>query len=239
MPLNKINKVAIFGDSWSYSSWKKGADLLDEIDDLKLQDMFHAVGINATNYSMCGGTNVDTVSILNEVYRDYEHLIVFQTDPVRQCLNKNSISVREDLKLPTSQNFLDLCENLLGDFYQDLLAVDRPVLLIGGCTKLCKHKIRLQFKVVDKSWSEIAHVGFEDNYYYWCEETLCLYDHCKKFFGWETEEFFSIEEQIKDKNYLWQTSNMFSWCHAATSAYRLMFSEIERILYDHSQSSNP
>lgn len=225
-------KIGIFGDSWAYSSYKKQADFQETVDNLTFKDFFDSIGIQSTNYAIPGGTNLDTLIEIQKHYADNDLLLVFQTDPIRQCVDEDSLRVHDNLILPSAANFSIMCENILGNWYAQLGAIARPMLLIGGCTKLCHYKVPAHIMTSDQSWSELVSNGFQDNYFYWTEPTLVLYQHVRKLLGWSIDDFFEIEKQIKQKNYLWQTSDMFSWCHAAQPAYRLMFKKIERMLYE-------
>jgi hypothetical protein len=178
------------------------------------------------NHAKSGGTNLDTLKLIQENY-NYDLLVVFQTDPVRQCLLDN-FKPNPDVSLPFSSNFEELCELLLKDFYSELKKIPGQVLLIGGCTKLCFKHVPAGIQTLNESWSELMTPGFNDNYFYWTEPTLSLYNHARNKFGWSCTlaDFFKFEKQIQFKNHMWQTSDNFSWCHAAEPAYKKMFEKI-------------
>ena len=51
----------------------------EETDNLKFQDLFNERGIQASNYAIQGGTNLDTISQLSKYGKNYDLCIVFQT----------------------------------------------------------------------------------------------------------------------------------------------------------------
>jgi hypothetical protein len=229
-----IKRVAIFGDSWAYGSFKKMPNMQETPNAMNFQSLFAEKNIHVDNYAVCGGTNLDSLE-LSKKHHNYDLLIIFQTDPIRQCLKDNTnLSVIDDLVLPQATDFNDLCELLLKEFYWELEKIDSPKLLIGGCTKLCFDHIPKSINTLPQSWTEMVAPGFNDNYYYWTEPTLCLYNYARKKFNWPVSlaDFFEFEQVIKNKNYIWQTSDNFSWCHADEPAYKVMFERIMEIIND-------
>ena len=79
-----VKKVAIFGDSWAYGSWMAAPNLEEELSGLTFQQLFSDVGIAADNFAIRGGSNLDTIKQIKKLTLDYDLLIVFQTDPIRQ-----------------------------------------------------------------------------------------------------------------------------------------------------------
>lgn len=225
-----IKTVAIFGDSWAYSSFKKLPNMQEETDNLKFQDLFDERGIKASNYAIQGGTNLDTISQLSKYGKNYDLCIVFQTDPIRQNFVQNNVEyiLNESIHLPVATNLNQLAEILLEDFYQEINSLGIPILLIGGCTKLCFDRIPDTINTLPLSWTELMVPDFKDHYYYWIDDTIKVFDKANKENNWglSLSDFFDYEKQIMEKNAIWQTSDDFSWCHAAIPAYKRMFEEI-------------
>jgi len=219
--------IGIFGDSWALSSFKKLPNFQEEYDSVTFQKLFDPKDFHVVNHAKAGGTNLDTLKLIQENY-NYDLLVVFQTDPVRQCLIKNKLEPDPSISLPVSNNLEELCELLLKDFYLELKKIPGQMLLIGGCTKLCFKHVPAGIKTLEESWSELMTPGFNDNYFYWTEPTLGLYNYARNKFGWSCTlaDFFEFEKQILAKNHIWQTSDNFSWCHAAEPAYKKMFEKI-------------
>ena len=229
-------KIAIFGDSWAYGCFKKLPNFKEQLVDLTFQKMFRDHNIIADNYAICGGTNLDTLEQIRAHGKNYDMLIVFQTDPIRQCVTgaDDRLTISPSIQLPESKTFEELCEKLLQDFYQELdkISIGCDVILIGGCAKLSFNHIPKKFITLSQSWTELLTPEFTDCYYYWIEPTLCLYENARKKFNWKSSlsDFFEFEKQIMNKNYIWQTSDNFSWCHAAKPAYEIMFTKINQLI---------
>jgi len=231
-----MKKIGIFGDSWAFGSFKKLPDFQEISGDITFQDLFDPQRFIVNNHAKPGGTNLDTIRILQQ-NSDYNLSIVFQTDPVRQCL-LGSLKVNPTIYLPPSDNFIELCELLLKEFYQALEKNSNSILLIGGCTPLCLKHVPDSIISLPMSWTELMTPGFKDNYFYWLEPTLSLYNHARKKFNWtcNLSDFVEFEQQILTKNHIWQNSTDFSWCHAADPAYKKMFEMIMEKL-DHDQKT--
>jgi hypothetical protein len=58
------------------------------------------------------------------------------------------MKVNPAIYLPPSENFIELCESLLKEFYQELEKNSDKILLIGGCTPLCLKYITMMFQNV-------------------------------------------------------------------------------------------
>jgi hypothetical protein len=235
-----IKQLAIFGDSWAFSSWRKEPDFKETIDTINFQLLFADHHITATNFAKPGNTNLDSIQLIYnnaELIKEVDLIIVFQTDPIRQLLNKdsdNTVQVELDAEIPLSESLPDLCEKLLINFYQELetisITYNVPILLIGGCTCLSYENVPDRIFTIDKSWTEmcVTDTDFKDCYYYWLEPTLRVYETARKKFNWSSSlaDFFEFEKMILEKNHIWQASDHFSWCHAGKSAYKIMFDTI-------------
>jgi hypothetical protein len=234
-----IKKVAVFGDSWAYSSWKKLPEFKEELSEVNFQKLFVEKNIVANNLAITGGTNLDTIEQMKRFGSGYDLLIVFQTDPIRQFFVQSSdtkLTINPNVELPEANDFEELCELTLKNFYEELSDIHIPILLVGGCTKLCYKHVPAKIKHLSKSWTELMVPDFTDHYFYWVENTLGLYEYARKKFHWDTSlsDFFQIEKQILMKNHIWQTSDDFSWCHPSDSAYYAMFEEILGVINDYS-----
>ena len=115
----KPMNIGIFGDSWAVSSFKKLPNFQEEYDSVTFQKLFDPTDFHVVNHARPGGTNLDTLRIIQENC-NYDLFVVFQTDPVRQCLLDKFIKPNPDVSLPFSSNFEELCELLLKDFYSEL-----------------------------------------------------------------------------------------------------------------------
>jgi hypothetical protein len=235
-----IEQVAIFGDSWAFSSWRKESNFQETVDTLNFQSLFADHHIVATNFAKQSGTNLDSIQLLHsnsKLIKDVDLIIVVQTDPIRQLLDNNSndkITIDSSVEFPVSSSLPDLCEKLLTNFYQELKKFskmhDIPILLIGGCTSLSFENVPKEIFTINKSWTEMCvdDVNFKDCYYYWVGPTLRVYESARKKFNWDSSlaDFFEFEKMIQMKNHIWQTSDHFSWCHAGKLAYKIMFDNI-------------
>ena len=115
-----IKKIAIFGDSWGYGSFVKLPNFQEELSDLTFQKMFPSDKYVVDNFSIRGGTNLQIVKSVNQNYKHYDLLIIFQTDPIRQYFvdyfHDKSFNIDESKVLPNANNFEELCELTLKNF---------------------------------------------------------------------------------------------------------------------------
>lgn len=209
----------------------------EALTDVTFQELFQKNNINADNYAIRGGTNLDTIKQIQKLNKDYDLLIVVQTDPIRQFVrgvDGPNIIIDKEIELPDVDNFVELCEHTLADFYNKLELCQKPILLIGGCAKICSEYVPTSIATLSESWTEIMIPGFLDNYLYWLDPALGLYEHARKQLKWSCSlsDFFEFEKQIHQKNYIWQSSDHFSWSHAGDSAYYEMFKKIMEVIND-------
>lgn len=232
-----IKRIAIFGDSWPHTSFIKLPNFQEKPDTITFESLFADQSVLVENFSKPGGTNLDTLEKV-KMHSNYDLLIVFQTDPIRQCVDNSGefVKVKENLTLPNASNFIELCEFLLRDFYLELAKINSPILLIGGSTRLCFEHVPKSINTLPMSWTELMTEDFKDSYFYWFEPTICLYEHARKTLKWSNRlsDFFEFEKMIQAKNHIWQTSGAFSWCHAARPAYGKMFEKIKEVINDNS-----
>ena len=96
-------KVAIFGDSWSFGSCKKMPNMVEGRSDLTWQTLFADTDYSIDNYSIQGGTNNTTLDQIRK-NNNYDLLIIFQTDPVRQYVDcaspNNNIVIDTTVPIP-------------------------------------------------------------------------------------------------------------------------------------------
>lgn len=229
-------KIAIFGDSWGCSSFVKLPNFQEKLSDLTFQKLFPSDRYTVSNHSIRGGTNLEIINAVNTHHKDNDLLIIFQTDPIRQYfvdyLSQEGWKINESIPLPDATNFEEFCELTLKDFYDKLAEVDTPILLIGGSSKLCHKYVPSKIKTFPKSWTEFIVPEFTDSYCYWIEPSLAVYNYARKKLKWNSTlaDFSKFEDEIKQKNYTWQTHDAFAWCHAADPAYHKMFDKIMEVL---------
>lgn len=234
-----IQKIAIFGDSWgcgSYAKYGNPEEKNEKRSDLTFQKLFPKDRYSVDNFSISGGTNLETIEQVNKHYQNYDFLIIFQTDPIRQYFknykHNANLAINQDLELPDAKSFEEFCELTLRNFYLELEKIDKPMLLIGGSAKLCFKYVPEKIQTLACSWTELVVPDFEDNYFYWTEPTLAVYDYARKKLNWKSSlaDFAQYEDQIKVKNYQWHTHDEFTWCHSADAGYMLMFNKIMETL---------
>lgn len=237
-------KLLIFGDSWSHHSYKKQPNMTETADTLNFQNMFANVGIECENFSVPGGSNIDTITQIKkniDFVSDVDLVIVFQTEVIRQFFD----SLDKDLKLinqhkmPEASNFDHFQELLCQEFYNKLSILQSttqiPFLIIGGCSKLHSKAIPRNLDYIPNSWSELIEpTNFYDCYEYWVEPSLLLFNHLQRKHKWVDglAGFASIEQRILVKNHLWQTNENFGWCHPADGGYRIMFDKLIEKIYE-------
>jgi len=225
-----VRNITIFGDSWSKNSWKKGEHNEELTGSMTFESMFDEVNINTTNFSILSSSNIlitETMYDNLDYIKESDLTIIFQTDPLRDVLIPDSVNIKLDKeKIPTKSSFDDLTVKLLTSFYNTLSSIQQLTnthfLLVGGLSKLLTKEIPDNINYIKKSWTELVEPNFIDSYYEWSEPTLLVYSAINS----NLSNFYYIEKEIHSKNYIWQSSNNFSFCHPADNAYIIMFDEI-------------
>ena len=218
--------IKIFGDSWSYRSFRKLPDFKEEFGTLTFQQLFKQNNILAINYSQQGSSNSKIIaSIENAKLQNDDVAVVFQTDPLRDCVDRKSFKPTGDLPIGLTLN--QLAEQSLNTFYQKLSDVPCPVLLVGGLSRLAHDLIPNNIYHIQHSWTELANPGFQDCYFEWVEFAELVHGVVKC-----TDDLTTTKQQIQAKNYVWQNSDCFSWCHPSDLGYNIMFAELQKTLLD-------
>ena len=234
--------VLIFGDSWSYHSYKKQDGTTEIYDSLNFQNLFFSIGIDCKNFSIPGGSNTDTITQIKkniDFVSNADLAIIFQTELVREFFDnsaKNLLLINQHT-MPQASNFDHFQELLCQEFYNELSILQSttqiPFLLVGGCSKLHARAIPQNLDYIQNSWSELIEpTNFHDCFEYWIEPSIMLFNYLQQKYNWPggLAEFVPIEQRILTKNHLWQTNDNFGWCHPADGGYQIMFDRlIEKI----------
>lgn len=212
--------IAIFGDSWSYQSFQKLPNFQESKGTQTFQSMFGKIGINAINYSQPGCSCQDIINTIEKTeLSKFNFIIVFQTDPLRNIIDRKKFN--PNLKFSNYTNIVDIAESILLKFYQHLSQVEIPVILVGGLSKVAYKLVPANISTLDRSWTELADSNFEDCYFEWTDFTDLVCDFCKC-----NKDIDYIHHQIQAKNYIWQTSDAFGWCHPSDKGYDIMFNSL-------------
>lgn len=221
--------VYIFGDSWSVRSKNKKENFVEVYGDITLEDKFISNNINAKNFSKEAASNFEIIKIIKSTNLDRcDQLIVFQTDPLRDILDRKNIRLStlfDTRNFNECTNIDQVSEKLLKEFYQFLSTINKQILLVGGLSKVSPQCNYSNITVFSKSWTELVDNSFEDCYYEWTEftETVCQILNL-------TEDITSIKQKIYAKNNIWQNSDAFGWCHPSDIGYNLMFEQLCKYL---------
>jgi len=220
-----MNQLCIFGDSWSYQSMNKLPDWQEVKGNQTFQKMFAEHGIVAHNKSIQGGSNLDTVTCMKDNLQlmiESDSIIVFQTDPMREVIDRKTFRLIKNFNFKKHSNLVDLARQLLIQFYNDLSnlqqTTNRPMLLIGGLSCLDIQNVPKNISTLPQSWTELATTNFVDCFFEWVDFLELVADHLNN-----QDELFETKKQIQTKNYVWQNSDAFGWCHPSDVGYKLMF----------------
>ena len=209
--------IGIFGDSWSYQSFQKLPNFQESKGSNTFQSMFDKIGINVSNYSQQSSSCQDIIdTIAKNNLSKFNTIVVFQTDPLRNIIDRKRFN--PNIKFSGYSNIIDIAESILLKFYQQLSQLEVPVTLVGGLSKIAHDLVPSNIAVLEKSWTELVDPDFTDCYFEWTDFTdlVCDYCGCNK-------NIEHIHHQIQAKNYIWQTSDAFGWCHPSDKGYDIMF----------------
>ena len=235
-----IKSVAFVGDSWAGNACIgiiKGDEKVETGGTVSFQQEFEKVGIRALRYSIGGGCNDQTIDTIQKQLNELENvdrIIVFQTDPLRDLMPNHSFSsrmagnnennIKRNLAIvnasPT-ENIDKLAQFLLERFYKQLDQFDtvkHKFLLVGGLGGIDYSVLPDSIKSLPKSVTEYLIPDFtSETPYEFMGELTDVAECVRKIWDWDKEkmihELFEIEKKILWKNYIWQHSELFSWCH--------------------------
>lgn len=215
-----MTTVHVFGDSWSWRSFQKLPDFKEKPGNVSFQQLFDQQGVVCRNYSKPASSNQEIVNTIKACkLKSGSVAVVFQTDPLRDMLDRTTFTVKNGI--PKGQSLAASAEQSLNEFYQNLGDLDVPVLLVGGLSSLCHARVPKHIHTVKSSWTELVEPGFKDCYFEWKEfaELAHIALQCK-------DDLTSVTQQIQSKNAVWQKSPDFAWCHPSDGGYRIMFDTI-------------
>ena len=228
-----MSRYLIFGDSWSAHSFALDKDDRETKGSLDFQTMFKEQGQLAINYSKPSGSNKETLARIETTkFSDHDIAIVFQTDPLRDVIDRGHFKRLQNIKV-ANKTITEVSESLLLNFYTRLAALEIPVLLVGGLSCLAHSLIPSTLFTLEQSWTELCQPGFKDCYFEWIDFTELVRDHlqCK-------DDLTIIKQNIQAKNHVWQSSELFSWCHPSDSGYKIMFDALQSKLSNINQQRN-
>jgi hypothetical protein len=237
-------KVLVFGDSWAYHSHKKQANMLESHDSLNFQCLFSDQGIQCENFSIPGGSNIDSIKQIQENIDSIsaaDLVIVFQTELFRHYIDWSieNLDLKDQVNMPKVFDFDHFQHLLCTEFYNELSTqqsiTQTPFLLVGGCNKLHTPAIPHNLYYIESSWSELIEPeNFCDCFEYWVEPSLLIFNYLQHKYNWPggLVEFKPIEQRILVKNHLWQINDNFGWCHPADGGYRIMFDKLIEKMHD-------
>lgn len=215
-----MTTVYVFGDSWSWGSWKKLPNFREAPTGVTFQQLFSKQGVQCQNFSQQSSSNQDILTNAQACrYQTDSVAVIFQTDPLRDIIDRKTFAIKQ--KMDKLHNLNAVAEQALMRFYQGLGNLEIPVLLIGGLSPLCHRLIPSHIHTVKSSWTELVEPGFNDCYFEWQEfaELAHIALQCK-------DDLTSVTQQIQSKNAVWQKSPDFAWCHPSDGGYQIMFDTI-------------
>jgi hypothetical protein len=252
-------KIAFFGDSWAKNSCigvVSGDEKIETHGSYRWTELFEKEGFVAVDYAVGGGCNDQTIDQLDkhkQELKDVDYIIIFQTDPLRdlkpnhnfsnRLSNGNKNTIQSNLKIlnavPTN-NFNELTNFLLERFYKQLNqfnSIKHKFLLIGGLGSINAQLVPKEIKYLTKSVTEYLVPNFNAETPYEFMGDLTDVGECvRKLWGWNKEnminDLFELEKKIQWKNYIWQNSELFSWCHMSDSGMLKMFSILMKELHN-------
>jgi hypothetical protein len=221
--------VYIFGDSWSVCSKIKKENFIEETGTQTFQDLFLKTNILVKNFSKEGASNFDIIKIIKSINLDLcDQLVVFQTDPLRDIVDRKKFKLSNTFNVDARYQDIDqVSEKMLNDFYQELSLLGKPILLVGGLSKVFHNCNFTNIDIFPKSWTELVDSQYKDCYYEWVEFTELVHHFLEL-----NTDLTPIKNKIYEKNNIWQTSDAFGWCHPSDIGYQLMFDALYHQLKD-------
>ena len=243
----QIKSVAIFGDSWGLSSWKDASNsegFKEHVGNVTFEELFEKNGITASNFSKPSISNEIIIKKLHNHIAECklcDFYLIVKTDPLRDCFVYDSSDLQDpDSKIDLDQieltgiHDLDQVSKVLSQkFYNSLSEIQkkitRPVLLVGGLSKLDYESIPNNLYYISPSWTELLSKNFTDCYYESTFRTIKIYDELRNKLNWDFRskaKWFEIEKVIQEKNKIWKESDYFSRFHPSDIGFVPMFDVI-------------
>ena len=204
-------RILITGDSWGCGEWD-GLNVDYRVTHTGIEQYLRDDGYNVKNVSVGGNNNLQSLELAKT--EQFDHLIFFFTDPLRQATFKE-FSTKNPKQIAQEHT----------DYVCSYLTYFPKVTLIGGCVKV---ETKQLIDYVIPSVSELLIPGFKDTPYMTSHEWEEHWLNIKKPNTQFKQEILDITEQAGRKYQLWKDHPELFWpdgLHANRKGIR--------ILYDH------
>lgn len=189
-------RILITGDSWSQGEWG-GLNVDYRVTHKGIEQYLIDDGHDVVNVGQGGYNNAES---FNAIKGEFDHLIFFWSDPLRQA-------TWEELN---SKNPLQLIEEHT-DYYMEQLDQFPLVSLIGGCAKIKYYNYIPDIKYVIPSMSETIVPEFEDTPYMTSHEWEDIWKNIKNPSDQWKQEILDITDLTDNKYKLWQERKDYFW----------------------------
>lgn len=208
--------------------------------DVSFRTLFLQHNIKVQNFSVSGSSNNNTLKTIvkyKEILKSCDAVLICQTDPFRDfCVPKSYlIDETKAQMIGLCSDINELAEQMCKEFYQSLSDLQKkinlPFVLFTGCSKLCEKYILKNLDYILPSWTHIVDPTCRgDCIIDTSDRALAVTDYLVGKFPQNAyklkNSFFTADQAIKQRAYVWQTNKNFAWCHAAEGAYHKMFDKI-------------
>jgi hypothetical protein len=191
----------ITGDSWSQGEWN--GDPTDyKIVHQGIQQYLIDSGHTVINVGQGGFNNIESLDAVQNC--NFDHLIFFYTDPLRQA---SELEIQLDLPFTIIENHRNYVHNRL---VQIKSARHCKITVIGGCAKYLGSYQHLDYVV--PSITELLVLNYKDSEYMTSREwETYFFKHQKKYSVEQKKQWLTVMSQAGIKYETWNNNKNLFW----------------------------
>ena len=212
----------ITGDSWSQGEWD-GYPIDYHVSHRGIEQYLLDDGHQVTNVGQGGFHNYESLAAIPDV--NFEHLIFFYTDPLRQATEDQ---IR--YKLPFELIYLHTLD-LSNKFFQLKQKTNCKITVIGGCAKFQGETKNIDYFV--PSLSELLIGNFQDTEYMTSREwEEHFFKHEKQFSTEQKSQWLTVMTTAGEKYKAWNDNKDLFWpdgLHANRHGAQILYQHLKTL----------
>lgn len=220
-------RFLITGDSWSQGEWD-GYPTDYKITHLGIQQYLLDDGYDVLNVGKGGFNNIESLAVVENAKIDFDHLIFFFTDPLRQA---NEIDIKTILPKVIIKNHVHLVEEKLLKIKKDKQS---KITVIGGCAKFQPNSSYIDYII--PSITELLVEKFTDSEFMtsreW-EEHFFKFE--KNFNSAQKQQWLEVMSEASKKYQAWKKNKEYFWpdgLHANRHGLKILYHQLRQLWFN-------
>jgi hypothetical protein len=217
-------RFLITGDSWSQGEWD-GYPTFYRITHSGVHQYLLDDGHEVYNVGQGGYNNLESLAAARNFSDQFDHLIFFYTDPLRQA-SESEIKTLLPFEIIKTHTIA-----LLNELIELKQKQNCQITVIGGCAKFTLASPKIDYIV--SSINEVIVPTFSDSEFMTSREwELHFHKYEKKFSRDQKEQWLKILSKAEDKYKLWNQKKEYFWpdgLHANRHGTKILYNKLKEL----------